>query len=58
MLTQRPLAAGSSDEGGTWQMAVAVASWRPVRGDDCLYIGFHLCIGRGQNHDFKTQRFF
>ena len=45
MLTQRPLAAGSSDEGGTWQMAVAVASWRPVRGDDCLYIGFHLCIG-------------
>ena len=45
MLTQRPLAAGSSDEGGTRQMAVAVVSWRPVRGDDCLYIGFHLCIG-------------
>ena len=45
MLTQRPLAAGSSDEGGTWQMAVALASWRPVHRDDCLYIGFHLCIG-------------
>lgn len=45
MLTQRPLAAGSGDEDGTWQMAVAAASWRPVWGHDCLYIGFHLCIG-------------
>lgn len=45
MLTQRPLAAESSDEDGAWQMAVAAASWRPVWGDYCLCIGFHLCIG-------------
>lgn len=45
MLTQRPLAAGSSDGDGTWQMAVAAALWRPVWEHDCLYIGFHLFIG-------------
>lgn len=44
-MLKRPLAAGSGDEDGGWQMAVAVASWRPVWRDDCLYIGFHLCIG-------------
>lgn len=26
-------------------MAGAAASWRLMWGDDCLYIGFHLCIG-------------
>lgn len=41
----RGLAAGSGDGDGTWQMAVAAALWRPVWGHDCLYIGFHLCIG-------------
>lgn len=45
MLAPRLLAAGSSDEDGAWQMVVAVVSWRPLWGGDCLCIGVHLCIG-------------